>query len=402
MTGVAEAAARLAGGGDPAPVVRALRARVSERVAAVAMPHCRGGDGRAWLYLPSGLPGEPDPTGAPTSSAVEVVELPAGAPPELAVARVRAALAGGAPTCTVRPVGQAGRRVTGFLARERAGAGADPGPDGGGYVAGTVERSTIDGPGQRFVAFLQGCGYDCLSCHNPCSIPAAPPGMRRTAVPELLDQLRPLAATLDGVTVSGGEATGQADFVYALFAALRADPVTAGLSRFVDSNGDADPAVWPRLAPVTDGVMLDLKALDDEMHVVLTGASNRRCLASIRAVASLGLLHEVRLLLVPGLNDSAQVLHRTAGWLLDVAPGVRVVVNPFRRSGTRACARDLLEPGPRDLERYREVLTAAGITDLHGLGDPEHRAGRPAAPAQPAQPAAPAAVSGPGAGRRAR
>ena len=122
--------------------------------------------------------------------------------------------------------------------------------------------------------------------------------------------------------------------------------------------------MWQRLAPLTDGVMLDLKALDDDTHLVLTGVGNALVLASIREVARRGLLREVRLLLVPGLNDSDATLERTAAWLLDVDPAVRVQVIGFRRHGVRPCARDLLEPGPRDLARCRGVLAAAGIRGL--------------------------------------
>jgi len=233
-----------------------------------------------------------------------------------------------------------------------------------GLVAGTVPFSAVDGPGNRYVLFLQGCGWDCLVCHNPCSIPRTPAGMRPASVAAVLDGIRDAAPFLTGVTVTGGEATLQAGFVRALFDALAADPRTARLTRFVDSNGDTDPGVWELLAPVTDGVMLDLKALDDEMHVVLTGCSNARVVASIRDLAARGLLYEVRLLLVPGLNDADAELRRTAHWLLDVDPAVRVRINPFRREGARACARDLLEATPADLARYRAVLTAAGLRDL--------------------------------------
>jgi pyruvate formate lyase activating enzyme len=233
-----------------------------------------------------------------------------------------------------------------------------------GLVAGTVPFSAVDGPGNRYVVFLQGCPWDCLVCHNPCSIPRDPPGMRASSVEGVVAGIRDAAPFLTGVTVTGGEATLQAGFVRVLFEALADDPATARLTRFVDSNGDADPAVWELLAPVTDGVMLDLKALDDEMHVVLTGCSNARVLASIRDLAARGLLHEVRLLLVPGLNDADEVLAATARWLLDVDPGMRVRVNPFRQEGARACARDLLEPSAADLARYRSVLSAAGVRHL--------------------------------------
>lgn len=232
------------------------------------------------------------------------------------------------------------------------------------YLAGCAPFSAVDGPGNRYVLFLQGCGWDCLSCHNPCSIPVRPPTMKPTGIEGVLAGIRDAAPFLTGVTVTGGEATLQVGFVRELFTELAADPVTARLTRFVDSNGDADVAVWQALAPVTDGVMLDLKALDDEMHVVLTGHSNRRVLTSIIDLAWRRLLHEVRLLFVPGLNDSAEVIDRTARWLLDADPDVRVRVIGFRREGTRPCARDLLEPTADDLAGYRERLTAAGVRHL--------------------------------------
>lgn len=232
------------------------------------------------------------------------------------------------------------------------------------YLAGCAPFSALDGPGNRYVLFLQGCGWDCLGCHNPCSIPIRPPAMRPTPIEEVLAGVRDAAPFLTGVTVTGGEATLQAGFIRELFTALAADPVTARLSRFIDSNGDTDAVVWRALAPVTDGVMVDLKALDDEIHVVLTGYSNRRTLASIVDLARRRLLHEVRLLLVPGLNDSPDVIERTARWLLMVDPGVRVRVIGFRREGTRACARDLLEPTADDLAGYRSRLVRAGVRHL--------------------------------------
>jgi len=233
-----------------------------------------------------------------------------------------------------------------------------------GFVAGTVPFSAVDGPGNRYVVFLQGCGFDCLSCHNPGTIAVTPRGMSKTPVREVLEGIRQDASFLTGVTVTGGEATLQPGFVFELFAALAGDPVTARLTRFIDSNGDADPQVWERLAPVTDGVMVDLKALDDEMHVVLTGSSNARVLVSIADLARRGLLYEVRLLMVAGLNDDDVTLKRTVEWLLGVDPQVRVRLIGMRRRGTRSCAKDLLEPTGAQLEHYRDVLSANGLTRL--------------------------------------
>jgi len=222
----------------------------------------------------------------------------------------------------------------------------------------------VDGPGNRFVAFLQGCSFDCVACHNPQTIPPETPASRWTTAGELVEEIRAVEPFLSGVTVSGGEPTGQVAFVHDLFVGLRADPVLGRLTTFLDSNGHVPTIVWDGLLDVTDGVMLDLKALDDEVHRRLTGQTNELVLSSVRHLAGHRKLHEVRLLLIPGLNDDADTLRRTAAWLLDVDPHVRVRVNAFRRHGTRASARAWREATDHERDGYVTVLHDAGITDL--------------------------------------
>ena len=122
--------------------------------------------------------------------------------------------------------------------------------------------------------------------------------------------------------------------------------------------------MWEDLAPVTDGVMLDLKALDGDRHRELTGESNDAVLASIEQLSAMRLLYEVRLLLAPGRNDSDAELKATAQWLLGVDPGMRVKINAFRPHGVRAPARDWPEAGADDMARYRSTLIAEGIVTV--------------------------------------
>jgi pyruvate formate lyase activating enzyme len=233
-----------------------------------------------------------------------------------------------------------------------------------GLVADTVTFSWVDGPGNRFVLFLQGCNLKCTACHNPHTIPLSTPRARVVTVPEVLEQLRRVHAFLSGVTVSGGEATLQADFVHDLFAAVRADPDLRHLTTYVDTNGVVPREVWDRLLPVTDAAMVDLKAFDAGVHEELTGSANDQTLDSIRHLAAVGKLHEVRLLLVPGHNDSADQLSATARWLLEIDPAVRVKVIAFRRHGVRASARDWPEASEQTRDGWRLVLTRAGVRDL--------------------------------------
>ncbi len=218
-----------------------------------------------------------------------------------------------------------------------------------GLLADVVRFSWVDGPGNRYAVFLQGCNLDCLACHNPHTMPVRTSRARVVTVAELLEDVARIAHFLSGVTVSGGEATLQAPFVAALFAALRDDPRTARLTRLVDSNGCAGDDVWDLLLPVTDGVMLDVKALDLATHVELTGSSNAQVLASLDRLQAAHRLTEVRLLVVPGHNDSEDLLRRTGTYLAEHAPGVPVKVIGFRPHGVRAAAREI--PAPTEAER---------------------------------------------------
>lgn len=235
---------------------------------------------------------------------------------------------------------------------------------GPGLVADVVPFSWVDGPGNRYVVFLQGCTFNCLACHNPQTISWRSVRARSVWPDELIEEIRPLAPYLAGVTISGGEATLQPAFVKEVFARIKGDAGLAALTTFLDTNGDARREVWDTLVPVMDGAMVDLKALDPTLHVQLTGEDNVRVLDSIRHLAGVGRLHEVRLLLVPGVNDDRVALERTAAWLLAVDPTLRVKVIGFRRHGVRRQGRQWREATGDDLERYAGVLRTAGVDRL--------------------------------------
>jgi pyruvate formate lyase activating enzyme len=226
----------------------------------------------------------------------------------------------------------------------------------------------VDGPGNRFVVFLQGCNFDCLACHNPHTIPRRTSDTRTVTVGRLLDEIREHAPFLSGVTVSGGEPTLQAGFVADLFSAVGADADLPGLTRFLDTNGAAPPEVWTALLPHVDGVMVDLKALDPEVHRRLTGRSNDRVLSSIRRLAGAGRLYEVRLLLVAGQNDDPDMLARTGAWLGEIDPDLRVIVIGYRPHGVRRGPLPLRAPGPDALATSVGVLRGVGLHDVHVRG----------------------------------
>jgi pyruvate formate lyase activating enzyme len=238
----------------------------------------------------------------------------------------------------------------------------------GALVADTISFSTVDGPGNRFVVFLQGCNFDCIACHNPQTIPGhafegehAP---TRMSVDEVIVAIRRAAPFLSGITVSGGEATQQAGFVHDLFAAVHADPELARLTCFVDSNGACSAATWQHLAPVMEGAMIDLKCLDPQIHQAMTGEPNDEVLASIRQLHECGLLYEVRLLVLAGVNDDPGLVRRTAQWLATIDERMRIKVIGFRSHGARPHDPELIEPTPAALQRIADLLHEVAPFDV--------------------------------------
>lgn len=243
-----------------------------------------------------------------------------------------------------------------------------------GFVADTIPFSIVDGPGNRFAVFLQGCNFDCVACHNPQTIPGHAPVAghrpRHRTVAELLVDVRRAAPFVSGITVSGGEATQQPRFVRALFAAVRSDPDLAHLTCFVDSNGACTQEVWEELLAdgLLDGAMIDLKCIDPSIHEAMTGRSNDQVLASIRFLAARDALYEVRLLLVAGTNDDPSLLRRTGEWLAGVDPAMRLKVIGFRPHGTRPHDPPLVPPTPDQLDAATDVLRSTADFRISVVG----------------------------------
>ena len=166
---------------------------------------------------------------------------------------------------------------------------------------------TFDGPGLRYVVFLQGCPFRCLYCANPDTIDAVGES-RLTDASYIVDQavsFKPFFGKRGGITFSGGEPTVQAEALIPLFEQLKAK----GIHICVDSNG----AIWnkhvERLWELTDLVMLDIKEFNPKRHEHITGRSNEQPLKTAAWFESHGHPFWLRYVLVPGVSDFEEDLH---------------------------------------------------------------------------------------------
>ncbi len=132
---------------------------------------------------------------------------------------------------------------------------------------------TVDGPGIRFVVFLQGCPLRCLYCHNPDTWETGVGSVM--SVDEVMDKFYKTSEfTKGGITVTGGEPLLQIDFVMELFKRAKSE----GIHTTLDTSGVTfniqDTSRFDKLMSVTDLVLLDIKHIDKNTHVSLTGVNN--------------------------------------------------------------------------------------------------------------------------------
>lgn len=138
---------------------------------------------------------------------------------------------------------------------------------------------TVDGPGIRFVVFMQGCPMRCQFCHNPDTWDPEVKGQYQMTPQELLDEVKRYKSFIKsgGVTVSGGEPLMQADFVREFFRLCR----ETGIHTALDTSGVIFSQKAREVLEYTDLVLLDIKTADEDFHKEYTGhtaTSNRQFL----------------------------------------------------------------------------------------------------------------------------
>lgn len=190
-----------------------------------------------------------------------------------------------------------------------------------------------DGPGLRFVLFLQGCGLRCLYCHNPDTW--NPCGGRTVSAEEIVREVvryRNYFGRRGGFTASGGEPLLQPDFLCELFGRLKAE----GISTALDTSGApyrAEDSRYDALLRVTDLVLLDIKHIDDDVCRRLTGHGNAATVAFAERLSREGIPMWIRQVLVPGWTDRETDLQKTRQWIDSLSSVERVEVLPYHTLG---------------------------------------------------------------------
>ncbi|MGN1373076.1 MAG: pyruvate formate-lyase-activating protein [Candidatus Coproplasma sp.] len=193
---------------------------------------------------------------------------------------------------------------------------------------------TVDGPGIRFVVFMQGCPMRCKYCHNPDTW-AVSGGTEYTAEQVAKNALRykNYFANGGGVTVSGGEPLLQTEFVKELFSLLKANGVHTALDTSGAVFSEANKDGIDGLLSYTDLVLLDIKHIDPEEHKRLTERDNKNILAFARHLSDIGKPMWIRHVLVPGITDNDEYLYSLSDFIGSLKTVEKVEILPYHTMG---------------------------------------------------------------------
>lgn len=268
-----------------------------------------------------------------------------------------------------------------------------------------IPFSSVDGPGNRTVIFLQGCNFDCKYCHNPetrnhcincmecvkpcpafalktennkvvfipekcigcdsciriCKHGATPRIIRLNSL-ETFEKISENMPFIRGATFSGGECMLYPDFIREVFTLCK----EKSLGTLIDSNGSMDFEDLEDLLKVTDGVMLDIKAFDPLDHINVTAVNNDMVLKNAVFLANRGKLFEVRTVIVPGLFDYKSTVYETSKLLapfLSIS-NIRYKIIKYRENGVRREYRSYKTPSENEMEVLEKIARDNGFNDI--------------------------------------
>ncbi|MBQ8284367.1 MAG: pyruvate formate lyase-activating protein [Clostridia bacterium] len=236
-----------------------------------------------------------------------------------------------------------------------------------GHIHSFESFGTVDGPGIRFVVFLQGCPLRCKYCHNPDTWNAGGEEYTAEAVAQRVLRYKNYFGENGGVTVTGGEPLLQIDFVTELFTILK----EKGIHTCVDTSGftfnpDSKISVekHTKLLEVADLFLLDIKHIDDKKCRDLTGKSNENTLAFARFLSEKGKPMWIRQVLVPDITDDENDLKRVRAFIdelrtvekVEVLPYHTLGVNKYEKLGLAYPLKDTQAPSKEKVAEARQIL----------------------------------------------
>jgi len=239
-----------------------------------------------------------------------------------------------------------------------------------GFVHSFTTGSAVDGPGVRIVAWLTGCQFRCVYCHNPDTwkMTNGMPVTLARAVEQIKKYRHGLHTMKGGLTISGGEPLMQHRFVIKVFTAAS----KMGVHTALDTNGFLGDRLSDEDMARVDLVLLDLKAMTPDLHRRLTGMDNQPVHQFARRLALMRKPVWVRFVLIPNWTDDMAEVERIANFVAGLGNVERVDVLPFHQLGRFKWEKLGIDYELRDTEPPSPAKTEEAIARFRAKGLKAH------------------------------
>lgn len=197
-----------------------------------------------------------------------------------------------------------------------------------GYVSSVQSMGTLDGPGVRFVVFLQGCNLNCGCCHNP-ETKAVSGGEPYTAneIADKCEKYKAYFGEKGGITLSGGEPLMQSGFSREIFAECK----NRGINTCLDTSGSIINGDVLSLLDYTDHVLLDIKYNSEELYKKYVGCSISKPLEFLSVLEEKKIPTVIRQVIIPTLNDNAESMKFLKRLKEENVCVVKIELLPFKK-----------------------------------------------------------------------
>ncbi len=230
-----------------------------------------------------------------------------------------------------------------------------------GRVHSLQSLGTVDGPGVRFVVFMQGCPLRCGCCHNPDTWSFE--GGEEYTPEQIADKacrFREYFGEDGGITVSGGEPLMQAGFVSALFELCR----KRGINTCMDTSGCVLNEQVKELIMHTDRVLLDIKYTSAELYREHVGCEYDRVLEFLSYLNERAIPTTVRQVIIPTVNDGeesiAQLKNLLCGYScvdkVELLPFKKICAVKYKEMGIPFKFADIPTPDAKTMKKLKEDL----------------------------------------------
>lgn len=239
-----------------------------------------------------------------------------------------------------------------------------------GVIHSFQSMGAVDGPGLRYLVFLQGCPLRCVYCHNPDTWAFDAPSALRVPAEQVVKQAlryRTYFKNSGGVTVSGGEALCQWEFVAELFERLHAEGIhtaldTSGIGGGLAGDGSLRDCGARRVLEHTDLVICDIKFPTEELYREKCRGRLSEVLSFLKLTEEMGIPLWVRHVVVPGLTDGEENVRKVKELAKQFKNLEKIELLPFRK----LCMAKYEELGIEFPLKDTEECTEGKIRELRG------------------------------------